>query len=109
KTFAVERVWDNPMMFTESARPCRVAQPHATGALTMVLTEAQVAAYQRDGFVIVENFFSANEVRAMVSELERFKREGLIRNVATDGDGKTHTDRIMNLQVIPLNSKSDLF
>jgi len=75
----------------------------------MVLTESQVANYQRDGFVIVENFFSANEVRAMVAELERFKRDGLIRNVATDGDGKTPTDKVMNLQVIPLNSKSDLF
>ena len=40
--------------------------------------------------------------------MERFKREGLVRNVATDGDGKTHSTTKANLQLIPLFDKSDL-
>ena len=40
--------------------------------------------------------------------MERFKREGLVRNVATDGDGTTHSTTKANLQLIPLFDKSDL-
>jgi ectoine hydroxylase-related dioxygenase (phytanoyl-CoA dioxygenase family) len=69
----------------------------------------QLADYERDGYVVAEHFFDATEVRAMVAELERFKRDGLGRNVATDGDGKTHSRTRINFQIIPLNDKSTLF
>ncbi len=51
------------------------------------LTDEQCSAYERDGYFAIPNFFNAREVAAMVAELERFKREGLGRNVATDDDG----------------------
>lgn len=75
----------------------------------MKLTDEQVAQYQRDGMVIVERFFSDREIQAMRMELARFQREGLIRNVATVGDGKTVSSQAANLQVIPLDNKSGLF
>lgn len=45
----------------------------------------------------------------MQTELQRFKDTGLLRNVATEGDGKTVSTTGMNLQICPLASKSDLF
>jgi len=53
----------------------------------------QIAQFQKDGFTVFPYFFAANELAALRAELERFKREGLGRNVATDecdvceGDG----------------------
>lgn len=75
----------------------------------MRLTEQQVETFHTDGMVIVKDFFNTDEVKAMQLELDRFQRDGLIRNVATDGDGKTHSSTVANLQVIPLDIKSDLF
>ena len=74
-----------------------------------MLNATQLDTYDRDGYVVYENFFDAAEVRAMVVELERFKREGLGRNVATDSDGKTQSRTRINFQIIPLNDKSKLF
>ncbi len=76
---------------------------------TFILSPAQRAAYDRDGYFAVPHFFDAREVAAMVAELERFKRDGLGRNVATIGDGKTISRERINFQVIPLNDKSNLF
>ena len=53
-------------------------------------------------------FFAPREVRAIQAEVERFKREGLVRNVATEGDGETPSTTKANLQLIPLYDKSDL-
>jgi ectoine hydroxylase-related dioxygenase (phytanoyl-CoA dioxygenase family) len=73
------------------------------------LSRDQLANYMRDGYVAMPGFFSTREVAAMVAELERFKRQGLGRNVATDGDGQTHSRTRINYQIIPLNDKSALF
>lgn len=73
------------------------------------LTTTQFANYERDGYFAISDFFDRREVTAMVAELERFKREGLGRNVATDDDGKTHSRAKINYQIIPLNDKSTLF
>ena len=73
------------------------------------LSEGQVQQFRDDGYVVIPDFFTIREVAAMVAELERFKREGLGRNVATDGDGTTHSTRQVNYQIIPLNDKSTLF
>jgi phytanoyl-CoA hydroxylase len=76
---------------------------------TLQLGAEQLARYERDGYFAIPDFFSKREVAAMVAELERFKREGLGRNVATDGDGQTHSRTRINFQIIPLNDKSTLF
>ena len=73
------------------------------------MTQAQLREYETAGYFAIPDFFDAREVAAMVAELERFKREGLGRNVATDGDGQTHSRTRINYQIIPLNDKSTLF
>jgi ectoine hydroxylase-related dioxygenase (phytanoyl-CoA dioxygenase family) len=74
-----------------------------------MLTPEQVRHFRDRGYVAVERFFGEAELSAMLAELERFKRQGLGRNVATDGDGKTPSTAEVNYQIIPLNDKSDLF
>ena len=74
----------------------------------MSLSDAQIDHFRTHGYTAVPNFFSSREVRALQVEVERFKRQGLVRNVATDGDGSTHSTTKTNLQLIPLNDKSDL-
>lgn len=74
-----------------------------------MLMSEQVQQFREQGYVAVERFFGETELSAMLSELERLRREGLGRNVATDGDGKTHSITAVNYQIIPLNDKSDLF
>ncbi|UCH25998.1 MAG: phytanoyl-CoA dioxygenase family protein [Trueperaceae bacterium] len=74
-----------------------------------MLTPEQVRHFRDRGYVAVERFFGEPELNAMLAELERFKREGLGRNVATEGDGKTLSMTEVNYQIIPLNDKSDLF
>ena len=74
----------------------------------MQLTNEQIIHFKTHGYTAVPNFFTPREVQAMQAEVERFKRDGLGRNVATDGDGETHSDTKTNYQVIPLNDKSHL-
>jgi ectoine hydroxylase-related dioxygenase (phytanoyl-CoA dioxygenase family) len=75
----------------------------------MSLTAEQIKRFRTDGYLIVPNFFSDPEVRAIQAEVERFKRDGLLNNVATDGDGKTMSTKVKNLQLCPMAHKSDLF
>ena len=75
----------------------------------MQLTTAQIDLFQQEGYLILPNFFNRHEVEAMQQELTRFYQQDLGRNVATDGDGKTHSTRLHNYQVIPLNTISDLY
>ncbi|MEI6083525.1 MAG: phytanoyl-CoA dioxygenase family protein [Verrucomicrobiota bacterium] len=75
----------------------------------MKFTPTQLQQYREQGYVVVPGFFDAREVQAMNVELARFQREGLLRNVATEGDGKTTSQAVQNLQICPLSTKSDLF
>ena len=74
----------------------------------MTLNDQHVSQFQREGYTSVPHFFDTREVKALQREVERFKREGLVRNVATDGDGQTPCTDRANLQLIPLHDKSDL-
>jgi phytanoyl-CoA hydroxylase len=75
----------------------------------MSLTTDQVSRFRRDGYVAVPQFYSSREVRALQAEVQRLKREGKLRNVATEGDGKTSSGQQKNLQLCPMYSHSDLF
>ena len=74
----------------------------------MTLSSRQTRYFRDHGYVAVPAFFSPREIAALRAEIERFKREGLLRNVATDGDGETLAESKANLQLIPLNDKSPL-
>lgn len=75
----------------------------------MTFTDAQIARFRTDGYVAVPDFWTPDEVAAMRFELERLQRDGKLRNVATDGDGKTRSTTRANLQLCPMWPHSDLF
>ncbi len=75
----------------------------------MVFSEAQVAQFREQGYVAVPDFWTAREAAAMQAETERLKRDGLLRNVATEGDGKTHSQSKANLQICPIYPQSAFF
>jgi ectoine hydroxylase-related dioxygenase (phytanoyl-CoA dioxygenase family) len=75
----------------------------------MALTDEQVAQFKKHGWVAVPDFWTLEETAAMQAEVERLKAEGLLRNVATDGDGKTQSMSKANLQLCPMSPHSTLF
>ena len=75
----------------------------------MKFTSEQLTGYRADGYTTAPHFFDAREVAAMQAELQRFKDEGLLRNIATAGDGKTVSTTVANLQICPIAPRSELF
>ena len=72
-------------------------------------TPAQIELFQTQGYLAVPNFWNEREVRAMQVELDRMKDDGLLRNVATAGDGVTTSQTKANLQLCPMFPHSELF
>ena len=77
--------------------------------MSFQFTDAQVQQFREEGWVAVTDFWNADEVRAMQLELERLKQNGKLRNVATEGDGTTHSQRKANLQLCPMSPHSDFY
>jgi phytanoyl-CoA hydroxylase len=75
----------------------------------MSFTQEQVQHFRTEGWLAVSGFWTGQEVTAMRLELERLQAEGKLRNVATDGDGKTHSNTKANLQLCPMWPHSPLF
>lgn len=75
----------------------------------MIFTSADIEQFRQEGYVAVPDFWSAWEVQAMQIELERLKHDGKLRNVATAGDGKTHSTTAANLQLCPMYPHSTFF
>jgi len=75
----------------------------------MNFTSRQLEEFQSEGFTTAPEFFDKDEVAAMRAELDRFKEAGLLHNVVTEGDGKTHSNTAFNLQICPIAPKSELF
>jgi phytanoyl-CoA hydroxylase len=75
----------------------------------MMFTHEQHAQFQKDGFFVHPHFFSANEVALLQAEILRLQTEGLLRNVATEGDGVTTSSTKKNLQLCPTFPHSPRF
>ncbi|MEX0886313.1 MAG: phytanoyl-CoA dioxygenase family protein [Phycisphaeraceae bacterium] len=75
----------------------------------MSLSDEQVEQFCRHGYTLVPEFFSPREVQAMQAEVRRFQRDGLLRNVSTEGDGQTRAQDRQNLQLCPMHPHSDFF
>ena len=73
------------------------------------MTDDQVSHFKREGFVVVPDFFSSDELEALRAEIVRMHDEGQMRNVATLEDRKTRNNDAQNLQLIPLDTRSELF
>ena len=74
-----------------------------------MFNDAQIAQFREQGYLAVPDFWTAQEVAAMQAETERLKQDGLLRNVATEGDGKTQSSVKANLQICPIYPKSAFF
>ncbi len=70
------------------------------------LTATEAAHWREHGWVAVPDFFTAGEIAILRQELAGLKEACKLRNVATIGDGKTHSDTSFNLQVCPVGPHS---
>jgi ectoine hydroxylase-related dioxygenase (phytanoyl-CoA dioxygenase family) len=75
----------------------------------MALKSEEVRRFKEEGYASAPGFFSEREVAAMQADIARLQREGRLRNVATDGDGKTTSETKRNLQLCPMYPHSTLF
>jgi ectoine hydroxylase-related dioxygenase (phytanoyl-CoA dioxygenase family) len=75
----------------------------------MRFTPEQAARFREEGWVALPEFWTSEEIAAMRAELDRLKTAGKLRNVATDGDGKTHSRTKTNLQLCPMSPHSTFF
>ena len=75
----------------------------------MGLSERQAREFKEHGYTAAAEFFTAEETEAIRLEVERLQRDGLLRNVATEGDGKTVSQSGRNLQLCPMYMHSRLF
>lgn len=75
----------------------------------MTFTPAQIEHFRTQGWLAVPEFWTPEEVAAMRAELDRLKADGKLRNVATEGDGKTHSTTKANLQLCPMWPHSDFY
>ncbi|MCE9616126.1 MAG: phytanoyl-CoA dioxygenase family protein [Lentisphaerae bacterium] len=75
----------------------------------MPLTDANVQQFKTEGYTLVPDFWSPREVDAMRAELATLVRNGKLRNVKTEGDGKTHSQTQQNLQICPIWHTSPFF
>ncbi|HAR65097.1 MAG TPA: hypothetical protein DCR55_02655 [Lentisphaeria bacterium] len=75
----------------------------------MAFSAADLQQFDEQGYVICHSFFNDKEVAAMQAELARLVADGLLRNVATEGDGTTHSTTQFNLQICPLAPHSEVF
>lgn len=74
-----------------------------------MFTQAEIEQFREEGWVAKPDFWSEQEVKAMQKELDRLQDVGLLRNVATIGDGETPSTEKINLQLCPMYPHSDFF
>jgi phytanoyl-CoA hydroxylase len=74
----------------------------------MPFSDQQIAQFRTIGYLVVPGFFNERETLALQSEIERLKQQGALRNVATEGDGKTTSATKRNLQLCPAFPHSNL-
>lgn len=75
----------------------------------MTLTPEEIRHFREHGYVAKPRFFTEKETAAIRAEVERLKQEGRLRNVATEGDGKTPSKTLRNLQLCPMYNHSAFF
>ncbi|MCY3573755.1 MAG: phytanoyl-CoA dioxygenase family protein [Chloroflexi bacterium] len=74
-----------------------------------MFSRAEIEQFRSEGWLAAHDFWNEREVAAMRAELERLKSRGLLRNVATAGDGVTPASEQVNLQLCPMFPHSALF
>jgi len=80
----------------------------------MQLSDKQLAHFRDKGYLAIEGFFNPTEAKALRLELERIYNTelengtGINCAVQADGTQRDNEGERQNLQVIPLNNRSDL-
>lgn len=69
----------------------------------------QITQFRDHGYLFVPRFWDDRSVAAMAAEAGRLVTAGLVRNVATLGDGATHSEERVNLQLDPIIPHSLFF
>ena len=75
----------------------------------MIFSENELGSFSETGFVEKIDLFNEREIAAIQAEVSRLKEIGKLRNVATDGDGKTPASQLRNLQLCPMYNHSTFF
>lgn len=75
----------------------------------MLIDDQKVAQFREHGYTTVEKFFDDAEVAAMQAEVQRWRDEGLLRDVTPEGAGADGSQPSQNLQLIPISDHSRLF
>ncbi len=75
----------------------------------MIFSHDEMETFRSDGYARKDGFFDERETRAIQNEVSRLKDAGKLRNVATDGDGKTSAEALRNLQLCPMYNHSRFF
>ncbi|MEE2995154.1 MAG: phytanoyl-CoA dioxygenase family protein [Gemmatimonadota bacterium] len=75
----------------------------------MVFTADERSQFKIHGYIAKPHFFSERETTALQMEIAMLMDLGALRNVATDGDGKTHSTKLRNLQLCPMYNHSTMF
>lgn len=75
----------------------------------MTIERDHITQFREHGFLLMPHFWDDRSVAAMVAEANRLVSAGLVRNVATVGDGVTHSDERVNLQLDPIIPHSLFF
>jgi len=90
-------------MTTTLDQPAPVA---TTASARTGLTAAEARHWRDHGWVAVPDFLDRNETALLQSEVRALQSAGKLRNVATDGDGVTHSKTVFNLQICPVGYHS---
>lgn len=72
------------------------------------LNTEQLDFFRIHGYVAVPEFFSGRDLAALQAEVVRLQTAGLLRNVATSGNGSTPSNMQRNLQLCPCIEHSSL-
>ena len=74
----------------------------------MPLSSEQINQFRREGFLVVNDFFTPAQTRALQADVARLKNEGKLNNVRTQNDGQTASSDKQNLQLCPASTHSPL-
>jgi ectoine hydroxylase-related dioxygenase (phytanoyl-CoA dioxygenase family) len=75
----------------------------------MLIDDQKATQFREHGYTAVEKFFDDREVAAMQAEVQRWREEGLLRDVTPKEEGATDAPQSQNLQLIPISDHSRLF
>jgi ectoine hydroxylase-related dioxygenase (phytanoyl-CoA dioxygenase family) len=95
-----------PAPVTAIPSPTHGPQPRLAGEARTGLTPAEAAHWREHGWVAIPDFLDRDEVALLQAEVRALQSAGKLRNVATDGDGVTHSKTAFNLQICPVGPHS---